>query len=201
MTIQKAVGLELARKLFKSSPPETFQADPFLEMTPELSLQWLENGSPAWVGDIRPILLPALRKTIQVLQREFGENPEKWIWGNLHTVQHEHPLVQIPGLGRSWEMAATPVGGDGMTVNQAEVEPHFPPKPVQIIASCRMIMDVGEWDNSLSVLPGGQSGNPASPHYADGLSDWRDGRYHPFLFSRARIEEATEKILLLQVGE
>ena len=98
-------------------------------------------------------------------------------------------------------MEAIPTGGDGMTINQADITPHFPPDPVKIIASCRMIMDVGEWDNSLSVLPGGQSGNPTSPHYADGLLDWRDGRYHPFLFSRSRIEEVTEKILLLTIVE
>jgi penicillin amidase len=197
LTIRKAVGIELAKRLFKTSPPETFQADPFLEMALDLSVQWLENGSPAWVGDIRPILLPSLRKTIHILQREFGENPEKWLWGNLHAIQHDHPLTLIPGLGRSWEMEAIPVDGDGATINQADITPQFPPNPVKIIASCRMIMDVGEWDNSLSVLPGGQSGNPTSPHYADGLLDWRDGRYHPFLFSRSRVEEATEKILLL----
>jgi penicillin amidase len=201
LSIRMAVGVELAERLFKSSPPETFQADPFLEMALDLSIQWLEKGSPAWVGDIQPILLPSLRKTIQLLQREYGENPEMWLWGNLHKIQHEHPLIHIPGLGRSWEMEEIPASGDGMTINQADITPRFPPDPVKIIASCRMIMDVGEWDNSLSVLPGGQSGNPSSPHYEDGLLDWRDGRYHPFLFSRLRIEEVTEKILLLTVAE
>jgi penicillin amidase len=201
MVVNQAVGIELADNLFKSSPPETFQSDPFLELAPDLSLQWLRVGSPAWVGDVRPILLPALRRTVQVLQREFGHDPAKWIWGNLHTIKPQHPLARIPGLGRSWDMDVIPVGGDGMTVNQADIAPHFPPEPVTIIASCRLIMDVGEWDNSLSVLPGGQSGNPTSSHYEDGLLDWRDGRYHPFLFSRSQIEEATDKILILKPEE
>ena len=197
MVIRKAVGVELAESLFKVSPPEMFNLDPFLEIATDLSIYWLKRGSPEWVGEIQPILLPALRKTIQLLQKEFGENPEKWLWGTLHYLQHEHPLVRIPGLGRTWKTGAIPLGGDGMTVNQAEFSPHFPPDPVGIIASCRLIMDVGEWDNSLAVLPGGQSGNPASPHYEDGLLDWRDGRYHPLLFSRSRVEEAAETILLL----
>ncbi len=59
-------------------------------------------------------------------------------------------------------------------------------------------MDVGDWDNSLAVLPGGQSGNPASAHYQDGLVDWQNGRYHPMLFSRDRIEKETEDITLLE---
>ena len=195
--MRQAVGVELAAKLFKSSPPETFQGDPFLEIALDLSIQWLEEGSPEWVGDIRPLLLPALRKTIRLLQRKFGDEPQKWLWGNLHYIRHEHPLTRIPGLGRSWKTEVIPIGGDGTTVNQADITPHFPPNPVEIIASCRLIMDVGEWDNSLAVLPGGQSGNPTSPHYEDGLLDWRDGRYHPLLFSRTRIEAATEAILVL----
>jgi penicillin G amidase len=197
LVVHKAVGLELAARLFKSSPPETFQIDPFLEIAIDLSLFWLKRGSPDWVGDIFPLLVPALRKTIRLLQREFGANPEKWLWGNLHYVRHEHLLSRVPGLGRSWKTEDMPVSGDGTTINQADITPQFPPKPVKVIASCRLIMDVGGWDNSLSVLPGGQSGNPASPHYEDGLLDWRDGRYHPLLFSRARIEEATEKIMIL----
>jgi penicillin G amidase len=195
--IRQAVGLDLARILFKNSPSEAFQADPFLEIALDLSIQWLQNGAPEWVGDIGSLLLPALRKTIGVLQRDFGEDPQNWLWGNMHQIVHEHPLTRVPGLGRSWKTAAIPIGGDGQTVNQADVEPRFPPNPVEIIASCRLLMDVGEWDNSLAVLPGGQSGNPASPHYEDGLLDWRNGRYHPLLFSRARVEAAAKSILLL----
>ncbi len=197
LVIRQAVGIELAGELFKRSPPETFQADPFLEIALDLSIQWLGKGSPGWVGDIRPLLLPSLRKTILLLQREFGKDPANWLWGNMHQILHEHPLTRLPGLGRSWKTAAIPVGGDGQTVNQAEIAPNFPPKPVEIIASCRLIMDVGEWDNSLAVLPGGQSGNPASSHYEDGLADWRSGRYHPLLYSRRLIEDATETILHL----
>ncbi len=197
LVIRQAVSPVLADELFKTTRPETFQVDPFLEHALALSIQWLKNGSPEWVGDIKPLLLPALRKTIRVLQREFGEDPAHWLWGNLHYIRNEHPLNRIPGLGRTWKTEDIPVGGDGETVNQADITAHFPPDPVEIIASCRMIIDVGEWDNSVSVLPGGQSGNPASPHYADGLLDWRNGRYHPILFAREKIEASTENILLL----
>jgi penicillin G amidase len=197
LAIRQAVSPELAEELFKTTPAESFQLDPFLEHALALSIQWLEHGSPEWIGDIRPLLLPALRKTIRILRREFGDDPANWLWGNLHYIRHEHPLNRVPGLGRSWKTEEIPVGGDGETVNQADIAPHFPPNPVEIIASCRMIIDVGEWDNSVSVLPGGQSGNPASPHYEDGLLDWRNGRYHPMLFSRSKIEASTENILLL----
>jgi penicillin amidase len=39
----------------------------------------------------------------------------------------------------------------------------------------RMAVDVGEWDNNRFILPGGQSGNPMSPHYDDQLDLYREG--------------------------
>ncbi len=30
-----------------------------------------------------------------------------------------------------------------------------------------------------AVMPGGQSGHPLSPHYADQYRDWLDGALHP----------------------
>ena len=38
----------------------------------------------------------------------------------------------------------------------------------------------------------GQSGDPASPHYADLFGPWSDGRYFPVLSSRAAVETVTE---------
>jgi penicillin amidase len=61
-----------------------------------------------------------------------------------------------------------------------------------------MIVDVGEWDKSVSALPGGQSGHPASSHYQDQIDDWIQGRYHPMLFSRAAVERAAAAALTLQ---
>ena len=75
----------------------------------------------------------------------------------------------------------------GYTINQSDLSPHFPPDPATIIASCRLIIDVGAWDDALVALPGGQSGHPASPHYRDRLAEWREGHYFPLLFSRPRV--------------
>jgi penicillin amidase len=63
-----------------------------------------------------------------------------------------------------------------------------------------MIVDVGDWDNSVSTLPGGQSGHPASEHYQDSVDDWLQGKYHPMLYSRTRLEAATQNRLVLHPG-
>lgn len=195
---EQALGPELATKLLSLQPAEGFPLDPYLEVAPEIAMNWLDSGSPDWVGDIKPLLLPALQKTLIHLEKHFGRDPDGWQWGKLHKINLRHPLSIIPGLGRSWKSRLMPAGGDGYTVNQADVKMQFPPETVGVIASCRMLIDVGKWDNSLAVLAGGQSGHPASDHYRDGLADWENGRYHPMLFTRKKIEAAQEGRIFLE---
>ena len=195
--LEQVTGTALASELLRKSPPDGFPLDPFREIATELALNWLEFGSPDWVEDITHLLLPALEKTVEVLNQKLGPDQGNWQWGNLHQIKLQHPLARLPGLGRSWKPLTLPVDGDGYTVNQSEVEALFPPGPVKIIASCRLLIDVGEWDNSLAVLPGGQSAHPASPHYQDGLADWHNNQYHPMLYTRERIEAATESKIIL----
>lgn len=194
----QALGADLAGELLGGEKLEQFPTNPFQEIGNELAVRWLEEEPPAWVGDVRPHLQPALQEALIVLQSEFGPDPAKWQWGKLHRLEIRSPLARIPGLGRLWRPVSHPVGGDGYSVNQAEVSPHFPPEPVHVIASCRMIVDVGRWDESLSALPGGQSAHPASEHYLDSVEEWLRGEYHPMLFSRARVEEAATGFLTLQ---
>jgi penicillin amidase len=59
--------------------------------------------------------------------------------------------------------------------------------------SARLVIDVGNWDNSKAVNHPGQSGDPDSRHYRDLEPLWRSGQYFPLLYSREAVENATEK--------
>jgi acyl-homoserine lactone acylase PvdQ len=63
--------------------------------------------------------------------------------------------------------------------------------------SFRQVVDVGEWDNSRSILHTGQSGHLLSRHYRDYVGMWRRGEYHPQLWSRQRVEAALAARLIL----
>ncbi|MFC5973179.1 penicillin acylase family protein [Halomarina salina] len=51
---------------------------------------------------------------------------------------------------------------------------------MQAGSSWRMVSTWGS--DSLGVIPGGQSGNPFSPHYHDQLDEWAEGEYKPMTF-------------------
>ena len=46
-------------------------------------------------------------------------------------------------------------------------------------ASWRMIVDLADPQHSRGVYPGGQNGDPESPHYDDQIAVWAGGRYLP----------------------
>ena len=55
----------------------------------------------------------------------------------------------------------------------------------------RMIVDLGDLRNSMSLLAPGQSGNPASPYYDNQVRAWFQAGYHPMLYARQDVEKHT----------
>jgi acyl-homoserine lactone acylase PvdQ len=54
----------------------------------------------------------------------------------------------------------------------------------------RFVTEVGNWDETVLVLPVGQSGRPWSANYADQISDWLAGEAQQFPFSREAVDAA-----------
>ena len=64
-------------------------------------------------------------------------------------------------------------------------------------ATYREIMDVSNWDNSLTVNTPGQSGQPESPFYGNLLPLWANDEYFPMVFSRKAVDEKAAHVLKL----
>jgi len=61
-----------------------------------------------------------------------------------------------------------------------------------------MLLELADGDRSRRTNMPGESGDPDSPHYADLIDDWTNGRYHPMPFTRKAVEAATrERINLI----
>ncbi len=57
-----------------------------------------------------------------------------------------------------------------------------------LIPAMRLIVDFGQSEPMIGVNSSGQSGNPASPHYADGIDAWLKGRYVSFPFQPQNLD-------------
>jgi len=61
----------------------------------------------------------------------------------------------------------------------------------------RMIVDLSDLSNSLTIHTTGQSGHAYHPHYIDMADLWRTIQYHPMLWDLEKIEQEAESLLLL----
>ena len=155
-----------------------------------------------WNGELRAGSRPALvyeiwssmpnasiEEVSAEITRRFGPDRANWQWGKLHQLTLTHPLGK-----KEWDLDPVPRPGDANTVNATSGANFHQTNG----ASWREILDVGDWDRSVMTNVPGESGDPASKHYADLLDDWAAGRYHPMPFSRKAVESALdERVILL----
>jgi penicillin amidase len=144
-----------------------------------------------------PVIQHAFRDSVAWLKRRLGSKVAGWHWGRLHQLHLEHPLSIRKPLGLIFDVPAFGWGGDLETVRAGGSWPaEF--KVAGPISAYRYIADCGDWDNSLSCIPGGQSGHRGSPHYADQVDPWRRVAYHPLSFTRpaiARVQRHTLRLV------
>lgn len=145
---------------------------------------------------VREALVAALRFTADRL----GPDMDQWRWGDLHRIIFQHPIgLGVPMLDRFFKLSRGPypMGGDADTLAQAAVDPWNPFTMTGYSASYRQVFDTGDWDRGVFILPTGQSGHPASPHYGDMVEAWRHGEYRPLPFSPQAIrDQAGERVQL-----
>jgi penicillin amidase len=149
-----------------------------------------------WPDEIAEALAAVVRR----LRTEYGNEPSGWAFGRLRTLTLHHPLGRKRWLAGLFNLGPIPYGGDADTINQGAVLPLDPLASVDNIASLRMVIDVGAWHNSRFSLPGGQSGNPLSPHYDDLFSLWQRGEGVPIAWTKEEIRQATVQTLELTPG-
>ncbi len=159
--------------------------------------QWFDDRNTESVENGRHIARRALRTTIQRLQEKFGELMGDWQWGQLHQLTLEHPMGKPKPLDVIFNIGPLPFGGSPNTVNKGEYN-LAKPYAINSGASMRMIVDLANPEVSLSVIPGGQSGQPFSPHYKDQVALWWKGQYRRVSMSSARVSASSKEVLRLR---
>ncbi len=135
------------------------------------------------------LLKDSLISTVKEIEKNGSAHPAAINWGSLHQAHFDHPLHQP-----AWNLSPISRPGDAYTVNAAGGAEFQQTSG----ASYREIIDVSNWDNSVTTNTPGESGNPGSKHYDDLAADWAAGKYHPLAYSRAAVEAAAEERILLQ---
>ena len=158
----------------------------------------LKNVKPAFASekDRDEFLVERLRVAVNKLKDRFGDNPEKWIYGQngYHHVQIRHILSNVvnDSLRNILDHGPVPRGGNGHTPGMTGGSDN------QISgASFRIAVDLADWDKCMFTNTPGQSGDPSSPFYRNLFEGWANDRHFNLPFSRPAVEKiSVQKIRL-----
>jgi acyl-homoserine-lactone acylase len=173
---------------------------------------WNDIGTPQQ-EDKPTILARSLAAAVTFAEAKLGQQRSAWQWGKLHTYEWRSdssrlaPYMSasqragIDSLKGYLDRGPYPAGGDHSTLNVSAYQwgQDF---DTWLIPAMRMVVDFGREEPLIGVNSSGQSGNPASPHYADGIEAWRKGQYMGFPFQPKNLDKAYgSKRLLLTPGK
>ena len=144
------------------------------------------------------LLLQSLEQAVASLKTKLGPDMTAWQWGRLHHMTYQHDLSAIsdPETRKKLDVGPLPQGGDGYTVHNTGYRASDFNQNTG--ASYREVLDLSDWDKSLTLNSPGQSGDPASPHYRDLFPLWAEGKFVPLLFTREAVMDAAEQVFVLK---
>ncbi|HEX8872916.1 MAG TPA: penicillin acylase family protein [Candidatus Acidoferrum sp.] len=109
----------------------------------------------------------------QLEERTKEADPDEWTWKHFNYLDMLHPLGRTGTLKRLLSLSEQPQSGTDWSPRAAS-RTHGP--------SERFVANLADWDQSILLVPAGQSGQPGSEHYTDQFPYWFEGKpiYGPF---------------------
>ncbi|MBN2102488.1 penicillin acylase family protein [bacterium] len=145
---------------------------------------------------IEKIIRFSFQEAIEETEKKQGRDISKWSWGRIHTLTYRHLLSEIDAfemsrsLGIRYPLLMGPYSLDGCyaSISGNSVDCNNDRFSAGTVA--RMIVDLNDLDNTISIISTGQSGQMNDTHYQDQIPLFTRGYYHPNLFTLDKIKRA-----------
>lgn len=154
----------------------------------------LIKGSGSASRQVEDLIEKSLRLALNEIKAKLGPDMARWRWNQLHYAVFPHyPFHSVPWLRRFFSRQL-PRGGDWSSVN---FSPSVPAMPFmqRNVPGYRQVIDLSHLDAGQFIQAVGQSGHFLSPHYADYLADWGQGKYRKMRLSEESVKEAAIGVL------
>jgi penicillin G amidase len=176
--MEKQVVTQLAQRRAGGS-----SALPSILPRPSVIEDLLRAKPQGWVpaNDWNAWLLKNFSSALQSGRRLQGSPVSKWRWGQILQWTFSHPLgSHLPLVSTYFDIGPIPMSGSSNTVKQTTAT---------LGPSERMVVDVGNWDQSVQNLTTGESGFVASSHYKDEWDAYYVGKSFPMEFDMVKAKE------------
>lgn len=150
--------------------------------------KWL----PAAYKNYDELLFAAADDAVKKLaENSKGERIDDWAWKKFNSLDMFHPLGHNNVLKAFLSITDKPQSGTIYSVRAAS-KTHGP--------AMRFVANPANWNESILLIPSGESGQPGSSHYSDQFSYWYEGKPIPAPFSDAAESKVKKHTLTLKPG-
>jgi penicillin amidase len=158
---------------------------------------WWDDPSTKEIESRDEIFMLSFEESYQQLVKEQGKDISTWNWGSLHTTTFNNQVMSgFPFIKNAFNAGPFPTSGGNEIINATGWDPSAP-FVVDWLPSMRMVVDLNELSNSVTIHTTGQSGHAYHPHYIDMADLWRKIYYHPMLWTLQQVKGNSESLLIL----
>jgi penicillin amidase len=166
---------------------------------------WWDDATTKDVVETRDdILVRSFSEAYHDTVAALGKDRTKWKWGDLHKALFVSNPLGLSGIGLIENIVNRgpyAASGSTATVDNTVWYTDAGDFSVKWVPSMRMIVDLSDFTNSVTINTTGQSGHPYSQHYDDMIDLWRNIKYHPMLWTQDQVEKASVNTLVLKPAE
>lgn len=173
-------------------------------MKQTIAMQTSNESSPWW-DNIKTnekketraeILTKSFQEAIVSLEKQLGNDMNYWTWNRVHIVEHQHPIGKIAVLRNIFNVGPFEMSGSNEVINNLFFD-YSDEKQYTIKGgpSTRRIIDFSDIENSVSILPTGQSGVPSSSHYNDQAELYNNGGFRKMKMNKKEIIATSTKLV------
>ena len=165
------------------------------------------NENSVWWDDVATknkketraeILNKSFQEAISALENQLGKDVNSWTWNRVHTLEHQHPLGKVAALSGIFNVGTFEVPGSTEVINNLFFNfTDAGEYQVKGGPSTRRVIDFSDVENSMGILPTGQSGNPFSKHYNDQAEMYNTGKFRKMKMNKEEIVKTSTKLVFL----
>lgn len=145
-------------------------------LAPEMIERLLRERPPVWFADYDALLLKSLADGVAAGERLQGSKMARWDYGQYNRLEVDNPVLgKLPLLGGYFNIGPMSMSGSSTTVKQTTR---------RLGPSMRMVVDLGNLDDSVINITAGESGQVLSKHYMDQWNAYYSAQSFPMEFDK-----------------
>ena len=158
---------------------------------------WWDNVKTKTKKETRTeIITKSFKEAVASLETQLGSSVESWTWDKVHLVEYQHPIGKIAAFRQLFNVGPFAVSGANEVINNQFYDySENANYEVKGGPSTRRIVDFSDVENSWSILPTGQSGNPFSEHYKDQAELYNSGKFRKMKMNKEEIIQTSTKLI------